>query len=55
VSKFVTPPDVKFAFETYKVNVALLVPSTFAQVMLLSFKSLSEETVIRVVDVVVVK
>ena len=55
VSKFVTPADVKLDFTIYNDTSAAFVPSTFAHVILLIFKSLFDDTVNKVVVVVAVK
>ena len=55
VSKFVTPADVKLDFTIDNDTSAAFVPSTFAHVILLIFKSLFDDTVNKVVVVVAVK
>ena len=55
VSKFVTPADVKLDFVIDNDKSAAFVPSTFAHVILLIFKSLFDDTVNKVVVVVAVK
>ena len=55
VSKSVTPADVKLAFVIDNVKSAALDPSTFAHVILFTFKSLFVDTVNKVVVVVFVK
>jgi hypothetical protein len=55
VSKSETPADVKLAFVIDNDKSAAFVPSTFAHVILLIFKSLFDDTVNKVVVVVAVK
>ena len=55
VSKSETPADVKLAFVIDNDKSAAFVPSTFAHVILLIFKSLFYDTVNKVLVVVAVK